>query len=52
MLRDMQKELVLSIKWAVNSGALLILYYVLPRDIKPRKRHDKQCYNTQMVTNQ
>lgn len=47
----MQKELVLCIKWVVNNGTLL-LFHVLPRDVKPRERFDKQDNNTQMVTNQ
>lgn len=38
----MQKELVLGMKWVVNNGTLLISFYVLPRDIKPKERFDKQ----------
>lgn len=39
-------------KWVVNNGTLLILFYVLPRDIKPKQRFDKQDNNTQMLRNQ
>lgn len=48
----MQKELVLGMKWVVNNGTLLILFYVLPRDINPKERIDKQDNNTQMLRNQ
>lgn len=48
----MQKILVLGMKWVVNNGTLLILFYVLPRDIKPKERFDKQDNNTQMLRNQ